>query len=107
MKRFAKNLPQILRYTIAVFGSEVEFTSDFYRYGPNGPEYRRWPRTGFEQGGPEGQAKALKFVVDEYNRMSGGSSTYDALLRAVKELTEYIILATDAFLFRKHNQGLS
>lgn len=106
VKHFAKNLPQILRNTIAVFGSEVEFAFAFYRYGPNGPEYRRWPRTGFEQGGPEGRAKALKFVADEYNRMSGGSSTYDALLRAVKEPTESIILATDGFLFKKHNQGL-
>ena len=51
--------------------------------------------------------KALKFVADEYNRMSGGSSTYDALLRAVKEPTESIILAINGFLFKKHSQGLS
>ncbi|MEC9186260.1 MAG: hypothetical protein VX930_18500, partial [Pseudomonadota bacterium] len=63
--------------------------------------------TGFEQGGPEGRAKALKFVADEYNLMRGGSSTYDALLRAVKEPTESIILAINGFLFKKHNQGLS
>ena len=87
VKHFAKNLPQTLRNTIAVFGSEVEFTFASCRYVPNGPKYRRWPRTGFEQGGPEGRAKALKFVADEYNRMSEGSSTYDALLRAVKEPT--------------------
>ena len=96
-----------MRNTIAVFGSEVEFAFAFCRYGPNGPEYRRWPRTGFEQGGPEGRAKALKFVADEYNRMIGGSYTYDALLRAVKEPTESIILAINGFLFKKHNQGLS
>ena len=107
VKHFAKNLPQILRNTIAVFGSEVEFAFAFYRYEPNGPEYRRWPRTGFEQGGPKGRAKALKFVADEYNRMSEGSSTYDALLRAFKEPTESIILAINGFLFKKHNQGLS
>ena len=107
VKHFAKNLPQILRNTIAVFRSEVEFAFAFCRYGPDGPEYRRWPRTGFEQGGPEGRAKADKFVADEYNRMSGGSSTYDALLRAVKEPTESIILAIDRFLFKKHNQGWS
>ena len=107
VKHFAKNLPQTLRNTIAVFGSEVEFTFASCRYVPNGPKYRRWPRTGFEQGGPEGRAKALKFVADEYNRMSEGSSTYDALLRAVKEPTESIILAINGFLFKKHNQGLS
>ena len=39
--------------------------------------------------------------------MSGGSSTYDALLRAVKEPTESIIIATDDFLFKRHNQGSS
>ena len=53
------------------------------------------------------KAKADKFVADEYNRMSGGSSTYDALLRAVKEPTESIILAIDRFLFKKHKQGWS
>ena len=37
VKHFAKNLPQILRNTIAVFGSEVEFAFAFCRYGPNGP----------------------------------------------------------------------
>ena len=39
--------------------------------------------------------------------MSGGSSTYDALLRAVKEPTESIILAINGFLFKKHKQRLS
>ena len=106
VKHFAKNLLQILRNTIAGFASEVEFAFAFRRYGPNGPEYRRWPQTGFEQGGPEGRAKALKFVANEYNRMNGGSSTYDALLRAVKEFTESIILAINEFLFKKHHQGL-
>ena len=43
VKHFAKNLPQILRNTIAVFGSEVEFALASCRFGPNGPEYRRWP----------------------------------------------------------------
>ena len=41
VKHFAKYLPQILRNTIAVFGSEVEFAFAFYSYRPNGPEYRR------------------------------------------------------------------
>ena len=107
VKHFAKNLLQILRNTIAGFASEVEFAFAFCRYGPNGPEYRRWPQTGFEQCGPEGWAKALKFVADEYNRISGESSTYGALLRAVKEPTESIILAINGFLFKKHNQDLS
>ena len=39
--------------------------------------------------------------------MSGENSTYDALLRAVKEPTESIILAINGFLLKKHNQGLS
>lgn len=106
MKKFATNLPKILLNTVSVFGPGIEFAIAFYRFTQGTEEYVRWPKSGFSKGGPEARARVREYFKSEYGRMGGGSSTYGALLKAIKEDTESIILISDGFIFPKHNKGL-
>jgi len=107
MKQYATNLPKILTNTISVFGQEIEFAVAFYHHGDGKPTYSRWPKTGFTRGSKDTRSKARDFMKREYDRMKGGSSTYDALLTAIGDDTESIIFISDGFIFPKHNRGMN
>lgn len=105
IRKRATNLPQILRNIVSVFGPGKKFAIAFYRYAGGRLVYSRWPRSGLAAGGAKARARAIAFMRREYAAMGGGSATYQALMRALGEDAEAIILVSDGVIFPKHNAG--
>ncbi len=105
IKKRATNLPQILRNIMSVLGPQKKFAIVFYRYAGGRLVYSRWPQTGLAAGGAEARARAIAFMRDEYAAMGGGSATYQALMTALGDDADAIILVSDGVIFPKHNAG--
>ena len=105
IKRNTSNLPRVLTEVVSVFGPAKEFAIAFYRHGAAGLLYERWPKTGFVEGSAETRTKAVAFMKEQYEKMSGRSATYQALERAVGEKADAVIFISDGFISRKTNLG--
>ena len=106
IKERAENLPDILKEIVSVFGPGKEYAIGFYNFAGGAFNYARWPRSGFVEGGPESYNDAIDFMRQQHRKMRGGSATADALLTAVKDSAESIILVSDGVIFPKHNNGM-
>lgn len=103
IKERAPNLPAILKSVVEVMGPQKEFALAFYRFAEDRLVYDRWPASGFSEGGSAPRAEALDFLRGAYGRMSGGSPTAQALLEALEEAPDSIILVSDGVIFPPHN----
>lgn len=108
IKSTAPNLPEILKRIVSVMGTGRKFALAFYRFEDRKFVYQRWPDAkGFAEGGTDSQAKAVDFMRNEYRSMGGGSATYQALLEALGDTADAIVLVSDGIIFPPHNEGRS
>jgi hypothetical protein len=105
IKERAGNLPAILKSIVGVMGPQKEFAISFYSYANDRMTYNRWPSSGYVAGSASSQAGALDFLGGAYASMSGGSPTAQALLQALSEHPEAVILVSDGVVYPPHNES--